>query len=193
MSKRLYGKKTALLAALALVLALGSSVPEALAYFTTYVTARGEQILNLGWETEIHEEYDSGRKIVGIENTGELDCYVRVRAFAGDLIHLDYSGGAWIDGGDGYWYYNGVLPAGGMIGFDERGDTDPGTALVISIGNEEVKRLKEVYGIDARDYDVTVVQECAPVQYDEDGSAILPPPTDDAVWAQEIEMRGEGA
>ena len=78
----------------------------------------------------------------------------------------------WTDGGDGYWYYNSVLPAGEM--------TDVFTVFV-----------KHTDEADAA-HNVIVVQECAPVQYDEDGNPL--PPTSDMVWSQQFEIvEGEEA
>lgn len=170
--EKLRKKKALLLAGLALAMALGVSVKGSLAYFTTYATASGGQPVALGWKTQMHESYENGSKTIVVENIGELECYVRVRVFAGDMVDLQYSGsGKWEDGGDGYWYYKDIVAAGA--------ETE---SLVASI----------TYTSDQKaDYDVVVVQECAPVLYDEDGKAL--PCTDQTVWSQTIERSGEGA
>ena len=70
-------------------------------------------------------------KIVNIKNTGGVDALVRVRyekawgksrdidgnleidsAFSTDNIIIDINNTYWIDGGDGYYYYKGILEAG---------------------------------------------------------------------------------
>ena len=84
-----------------------------------------------------------------ISNTGDYDCYVRVRAFAGSAYSLQYFGENWTPGTDGYYYYNEIVPAGGSTG-----------TLDIMIAG----------AVDGQSFNVVVVQECTPVQYDEDDS-----------------------
>ena len=76
-------------------------------------------------------------------------------------------------GSDGYYYYGDIVPVGGMT--DE---------LLVSIhASGEIKEL-------GTDFDVIVIQECAPVMYDENGN---PYPSSDAeVWAQSFEVNAEG-
>ena len=81
--------KTALLAA-ALTLTASLSVGSALAYFTSYCTAEGAVAMNMGFtETEIHETVRDGKHII-IENTGDYDCFVRVKVFAPNDIETSY-------------------------------------------------------------------------------------------------------
>ena len=46
-------KRTLILAVLAVVLVLSSGIGSAIAYFTTYATARGGYVIHLGGKTEI--------------------------------------------------------------------------------------------------------------------------------------------
>ena len=148
--KRRLGKKTVFLTAAALTMTLGLSVGTAMAYFTTYTEAAGGVELELGFtETIPHEEVTDWTKHIRIENTGNYDCYVRVRAFAGSAYTLQYSGENWAPGTDGYYYYDEIVPAGGSTG-----------TLDIMIEG----------AVDGQSFNVVVVQECTPVQYDEDGS-----------------------
>lgn len=162
-----------LLAVLAFVAVLGISVKDSLAYFTTYARAQGGKVLTLGNSTELKEEYD-GQKHIRVSNQGNADCYVRVKVFAGSLVELTYEGSSqWALGSDGYYYYGDIVPVGGMT--DE---------LLVSIhASGEIKEL-------GTDFDVIVIQECAPVMYDENGNPY--PASDAEVWAQSFEVNAEG-
>ena len=108
-----FGRAALFGAALALTASL--SVGSALAYFTAYCTAEGSETLELGFtETEIIEKVENNQKFVQIKNTGEYDCYVRVKAFASsDVMGVIESEepGAWVEK-DGYWEYTSVLEPG---------------------------------------------------------------------------------
>ena len=150
-------KKTICLAAAALALTGTLAVGSAYAYFTTYSEAKGNVVFELGeTRTEPHEEVKGGKKIVSIENTGDYDCYIRIRAYAGNNYNLTYEDGGsrkWYDGKDGYWYYRDILTVGS---FSEK---------VNVILPPEL--LKDV--TDEKDLNVIVIQECTPVQYDDNG------------------------
>ena len=106
--KKKLNKKTLCLTAAALTLTAGLSVGSAMAYFTTYVTAQGGQELSLGFTEVIpDEEVSDWTKHIKIENTGDYECYVRVKVFAGSqyqegLVYSDESG-KWTPGDDGYY------------------------------------------------------------------------------------------
>ena len=156
MMKRL-SKKTICLAAAAITLTGTLAVGSACAYFTTYSTAKGSVKFNMGYtETTPHEEVRERNKIVTIENTGDYDCFVRVKAFAGTDVQnsLTYSGSNWSPGDGGYYYYSEVLPAKG-------GESTPLTINVSAV----LEKVDEEH-----DMNVIVIQECTPVQYDRDGN-----------------------
>lgn len=113
--KKQLKKPFLMMAVTALVLVGTLKVGGAMAYFTTYSTASGSVQMNMGFTQTIpHEEVDSKGKHVSVENTGDYDCFVRVRAFAPSDITLSYQpeDSGWTDGGDGFWYYDQILPAG---------------------------------------------------------------------------------
>ena len=87
-----------------------------------------------------------------IQNTGNYDCFVRVKAFAGAEYQdgLTYSGNNWSLADDGYYYYSQVVEAG----------TSTEDVLDIRIAHENADK----------DFNVIVVQESAPVIYDENGN-----------------------
>lgn len=143
-------RQSAVLGAAALVLTASVSVGTALAYFTTYSTAEGSVSMDMGFtQTEVEETVDSDGKHVTVRNIGDYDCFVRARVFA--EVEVGYEAGdGWSLGGDGYWYYSQVLGAG-----------ESTSELLITYEFPE----------DGEAFDIIVVQECAPVLYDEGGNA----------------------
>lgn len=150
-------KKTICLAAAAVALTGTLAVGSAYAYFTTYSEAKGNVVFQMGeTRTEPHEEVKKGKKIVSIENTGDYDCYIRVKAYAGNNYNLSYADGGsgkWYDGGDGYWYYKDILEAGSTS-----------ETVLVNIPEELLEDIT-----DEKDLNVIVIQECTPVQYDDNG------------------------
>lgn len=146
-------KKILGLTAAAFLLAAGACAEPALAYFTTHVSASGGHELQLNFTTTVpEEEMRPWEKVLSVKNTGTEDCYVRVSAFAGEDIGLNWAAdGNWSDGGDGYWYYKSPLAPG---------DAAEGISVKIDKGDRE----------DA--FNVIVVQECALVSYGEDGAPL---------------------
>ena len=151
--------KTLVLASLALILVLGLSVGSAMAYFTTYAVAEGGVEIDLGFtNTQIEENVVAGQKQLVLTNTGDFDCYVRLKALTGDahkdsIVYSEPGGaGLWTPGGDGYYYYSDIVAAKGStaqinVGFAFPADEEPA------------------------DFNVIIIQECTPVLYDADGSA----------------------
>ena len=139
-------------------------------------------------ETELEEEYE-GKKKIRVGNTGEVPCYVRVKAFAGELIKLTYQQGAdegeelageWVEGQDGFWYFTGIV-----------GPAERTKLLEISIDAEALKALLQktegitgdslpegTEAVDARteellqSFNVIVIQECTRVRYDDEGKPL---------------------
>lgn len=148
-----FSKKSLCLAGAALVLAASLTVGKAAAYFTTYATATGGMEVDLGFTRIVPDEevYD-WTKHIKIDNTGDYPCYVRAKVFAGEKFQagLVISGEGWTLGEDGYYYYKDIIPAGGSTA-DE---------LLVKIDNMDSKE----------DFNVVVIQECAPVLYDENGN-----------------------
>ena len=155
-----------------LFLALGSlilaSSGEALSYFTTYAQARGGRALILEEETELEEEVSSEndrlRKDILVRNTGETDCYVRVKVFAGSQVGqvenssmVSIEGEGWSEAEDGFWYYESIVPAGE--------ETEKLTVRITPPSGETRETLE------IRDFDVIVVEECTQVRYDAAGNA----------------------
>lgn len=148
--KRFLIQKKVWLTAAAVVLAGGISLQGAMAYFTTYASAGGGAVLDLGHTTEIEENVNSWQKAITIRNTGDVNCYIRVKVLAGSLFGLDISGKDWSSKEDGYWYYSDPVAPDGK--------TKVLTAQIII--PEDYKEA----------FNVSVVQECTPVLYDDNGN-----------------------
>ena len=148
---RKINKKSLCLAAVALTLTAGISAGTAMAYFTTYTEASGGVTLNMGFsETIPKEDFSNWTKHVSVENTGDYDCYVRVKALAGskyqDGLQYSDSDGKWTPGEDGYYYYSDLIAPG-----------ESTSVLDIRIDSKES---------DAS-FNVVVVQESTKVLYNE--------------------------
>ena len=148
---RKLSKKSLCLAAAALTLTAGISAGTAMAYFTTYTEASGGVTLNMGFsETIPKEDFSNWTKHVSVENTGDYDCYVRVKALAGskyqDGLQYSDSDGKWTPGEDGYYYYSDLIAPG-----------ESTSVLDIRIDSKES---------DAS-FNVVVVQESTKVLYNE--------------------------
>lgn len=147
------------LTAAALALAGSISVGSAMAYFTTYTVAEGGVKLSLGpVKTEIEEQVVNGKKELILANTGDFDCYVRIRALTGN-VHKDgilYSEPGtekkWTPGpaAEGYYYYADILEPGART-----------TQLDVGFQFPE--------GEEPADFNVIIIQECTPVLYDDNG------------------------
>lgn len=162
-------KKSVWLAAVAIVLCLGSGIGSAMAYFTTYAQAEGSRAIELGERTEIHEEFSNWTKEVTITSAEDSEpVWVRAKAFAGGDFSLTYSdaSGKWSAGEDGYYYYSEIVYGG------ESADT-----LLVRIDNIPA---------DAKagdDFNVVVIYEATPVVYDAAGN---PLPAD---WDAKVDVR----
>ena len=144
-------KKPLIMAAATLALTGTLAVGSAMAYFTTYSTAGGGVKMNMGFtETVPKEDVDENGKHITIENTGDYDCYVRVKALAGskyqDGLQYSDSDGKWTPGEDGYYYYSDPIAPG-----------ESTSVLDIRIDSKES---------DAS-FNVVVVQESTKVLYNE--------------------------
>jgi len=155
--KKLINKKTICLSAAALIMVAAISAGSAMAYFTTFVQARGSVELDLGFtETIPNEKVVNGKKEIILENTGDFDCYVRLKALAGDAHTVAYeepgNAGKWTPGADGFYYYSDIVTAGGGV-------SSQINVLIPDLGMGE-----------GEDFNVIIIQECTPVLYDEDGN-----------------------
>ena len=162
--KKIRNLKTICLSLVAMVLILSMGVGSAIAYFTSNTNSLGSHEMNLEFAyAEIIEKVEPGLKEIVIENTGNVDCYVRMRAFAGTGCNLTYSGSAdsnmatidgWIQEGDYYKYVGGEN--GGILKPDEKT-----TSIYVHF----------TAPADASEYNVIIIQECTPVLYNNNGES----------------------
>lgn len=162
--KKNKSNKTIGLALMALVLTLSVSVGGVMAYFTTYTEAKGEVTMELGYtNTEIEENVVNGQKEIKLVNTGDYDCYVRLKALTGDaykesLVYSEADGaGKWTPGADGYYYFSDIVAAG-----EATSQINVGFSFPVE---EEGKEPPA-------DFNVIIIQECTPVAYDEEGNPV---------------------
>lgn len=165
--KKIFKNKTVWLTAVAVTLAGSMTIHGAMAYFTANASASGGRSISLGSQTEITEEFSDWTKHIVIGNTGNNDCYVRVKVFSGSQFSINFSqpeGNAWSEGEESYWYYNEIVPAGEQTSVLDAKINVP----------EEYKD----------NFNVVVIQECTPVLYREDGSPY-------ADWSQKIDQTSD--
>lgn len=164
-------KSKMILAAAAVVLPLSVAGGSALAYFTANTTASGGYPVWVGTDTVIEEEFGNWTKHITITNSANSNgggpVYVRAKAFSGDKYSLKYSGSGWSDGGDGYWYYtdNGYVLKPG----------ESTSVLDVKIENVPADEAEK------EEFNVIVIYERMPVQYDESGNVKDPKKLD---WSE---------
>lgn len=150
-------------AALALMLAAGVRVKEALAYFTSYATASGTVQVDLRFsETETGDTVEDWVKHISVRNTGDVPCFVRAKVLVGEKYekYVSYAPageGTWTAGQDGYWYYGAVLDPGESTG-----------ELLATLDRAALSQDTE--GGEGHEFNVIVVQEHTVALYGESGA-----------------------
>lgn len=149
-------KRSLVLAAIALILVLSAGIGLTSAYFTAYTRGRGYQTVTLGESVEIYERVSNWTKHVMLHSDEDsVPVFIRARAFWGETYDISYTPGeGWVDGGDGWWYYQPVLNGG-----------EDTTELDILIGNVPDNVTE------GTSFNVIVVSESTAVLYDENGAA----------------------
>lgn len=154
--------KVMLMSAAALGMTAALTLQSASAFFTTYVSAGGSEVVNLGSQTEIREDVSQMTKHIMIQNTSQInECFVRVKVFGADPFTIEYTdvagNGDWYQKDDDqgqtyrYWYYKPVVAPGGFT-------TQFDAKIVVP------------EGFDRDSFNVVVIQECTPVLYDDNGN-----------------------
>ncbi|WP_165171061.1 hypothetical protein [Adlercreutzia sp. ZJ242] len=157
-----------------------AGVGAASAYFTTYCQAKGGYTLELGDTTTVKESFANWTKSVTVQSDAASDeaVYVRVKAYGPEKYPITYSepGGAtnWSLAADGYYYYNGIL--------------DPGTATsALNLMIRDVLPSDAGAGVAPQPgdaFNVVVIYETTPAQYQPDGTAVEPERAD---WSVKLE------
>lgn len=168
--------KTFIPALFAATLICMSSVKDANAFFTTYVTAKGGYEVSYMRETHMEEQFENWNKYVTVTSKeGSIPVYVRVKAFSGELYELSYAGEGWkYVEADGYYYYDRPLYGG-----------ETTKALRIFIDNIPVNPEHE------QNFNVIVIYETIPVQYDEQNEWIQPEKADWSETLSSVEIPAE--
>ena len=171
---RKFGKTTGIiLCAALLALALGTSA--ALAYFSDYEPAQGQVTFSFSGERTITEGTNPKEKNIQIMNNGEetdADVVVRVGIYGPkDYTYITRDESVWADGGDGWFYYKGILAPG---------ESTPKDTLKVEIKNKDGSDLtdKQVAAL-GDSFQISVVQEDAIATYDQDaqGNNVLVNPS----------------
>lgn len=173
-------KRSLILAGIGVVMVLAASVPNALAYFTTYASAKGMKTVVLGERTEIKEPgFDNWTKHITIkaENPSE-PVFIRAQAYAPDGIILVYKGTNWSTAPDeeGWYYYaepiaNGAAASQLDVQIRVRDETG-------KLVNPELKEGETL--------NVAVVYEYTPVLFKKAGESFTP-----AEVAEGCEFKGD--
>ena len=151
--------KRTLIALLAVMLLIISSVGATVAYFSDTNKAEGAATLNLKGETKIDEGNKEFKQIV-ITNTGKADLLVRVKLFGVDTSKMPVTvPSGWTPGNDGWYYFKTVLTPQATTG-------DPIEVKLDKLTPKQIAELGE-------SFEVTVVHEATPVVYS-GGSLVLP-------------------
>lgn len=196
--------RTMVVAGAAALLIGGMTVSPAWAYFTdSHGTAGGIRI-SVEPKTDIEEEFDNSEKHVYIKNTS-YDCpvFVRARVYTNAPLYLlNIAGANWSDGGDDWWYWNNVLEP-----IDDNGTKDDTSDDVIHYTDKldvkiDLHKTREVVKITNADgsvteftvfdhtdenYNVIVVYEAVPIQFDASGNLLNPQAAD---WTMRFKEEG---
>ena len=151
-------KRRFFILALSLILVIAAAAGTSIAYFTTYVAAKGSQTIKLGNHTEITEEYDDFIKYLTIHNdasSGEA-VFIRAKAYADDSVKISYSDydGKWNPGDDDFYYFADPVAPGK-------------DASVLKVNITETPQNPE----EGDTFNIVVLYEATAVRYREDGTA----------------------
>ena len=136
---------------LLIILILGYSAIKLYAYFTDYQVIEGKVSLEFDFaSSELYQNVDDKGIHVYVENTGNDECFVRVKIYSTTNISCEDNGNWYQE--DGYWYYNKVLKIGQLT-----------EELLINDPTKNVNNIDEI--------NVTIIQEITEVLYDESGNA----------------------
>ena len=157
--------KTLLLASVAVALVMAMGIAPAWAYFTDSSTATGYVKVGVTPSTDIHDEFLEGVKHVKVSNAEDASAavFVRARVFASGVFSTTISGDSWSGpDGDGWYVYGNAVEPGRET-----------TSLDVAITFPPEKSATAPNGAVVGDnYNVVVVYEAVPAQYNPDGTLI---------------------
>lgn len=177
-------KKHNIIFAAAAVLILTASVPNALAYFTTYVSAVGKKTVTLNDTTDIEESIKLTTKSITITaDEGSEPVFVRVRAFWPDGYSVVYNEGndpKWVQTGTGddiWWEYTDPIANNGTETYGKKTST---LTIRVSDAPDTVQT--------GDTFNLVVVYESTPVRYTEDENGNKTPVKN---WDEAVTYNGE--
>lgn len=167
-------KRNLVLIALVFALIICATIQPAMAYFTTYVRAKGGHEVSLGDTTTITEDFEGWKKEVTIANkAGSEPVFIRAKVLYEGPYTIEVSGTGWTEKQADEYYYFG----------------QSATQLTVLNGNEATTLLNvEIKGVptekrsdgspnpafqqlkDGESFSVVVVYESTPVRYTETGA-----------------------
>ncbi|OUN25288.1 hypothetical protein [Blautia sp. An81] len=161
-------KKILLAVCLLVVIGAGATI----AYYSAYTQALTNTFSGSNIDTEIEEETGiNGKKAPSIENTGASECIVRMRVNispenAGVVLNYDTTN--WKAGGDGFYYYQGVLPVDGKTeALFTQVTLNNGVPGTVSTLEEWTAFLKKY-----PDFSITLYQEASPASVDGESALV---------------------
>lgn len=152
--------KKAIIALVAIVLTISVSAGFTWAYFSDYTKAEGDAVLHLTGQTELTEIPGEDSKTIKITNMSEepVDMVTRACVLGPDEFRPYEAQGKhphWVQGQDGWWYYDQVL---------KKGESTESLTIKWTIPTNTA----------IENYDVGVLHESAVARYQEDGSIEYP-------------------
>lgn len=159
--------RLAVLGAAAAVAIAGAHVAPSWAYFTANSEAEGGLTIQVEPTTSIDETVEGGAKHVTISNSANsaVPVFVRARVFANAeyLANGTPSGEGWTRGSDGYWYYTSPVEPGATT-----------NELLVQVAWPDFDGEGEAVDHTGENFNIIVVYEATPVQYDNDGNLVDP-------------------
>lgn len=167
-------KRNLILIALVFALIICATIQPAIAYFTTYVRAKGGHEVTFGDTTKITEDFSDWTKKVTITNeAGSAPVFIRAKVLYEGKYTIAVSGAGWTAlQDDGYYYFGESLTK--LTALNENESTTqlnveiqgiPTKSSAEGADNTAFERLK-----DGESFSVVVVYESTPVRYHEDGT-----------------------
>lgn len=157
-------RRTHILALLAMVLVLGAGIGPAWAYFTDTTTVQGSLPISVEPTTTITEENGPGTKTIRIQNTSQaVNVWVRARVYAAFELGADAAGTGW-SGQINDWYEYGDPVAPGA-------ETEP-LKVTFKLKRKYDPKENPTGAQPDDEFNVIVVYESIPVEYDESGNVL---------------------
>ena len=162
-------KKHYVLIALLFALIISATIQPAIAYFTTFVNAKGGYEISVGDTTTIQEKYDDWKKDITISNKeGSEPVFIRAKVLytglkEGEHFSVDSLGWTKATPDDGYYYY-GASASNLTILEGGHNTSENGNHFIVEITNIPENPQEGV------SFSVTVVYESTPVRYTQDAN-----------------------